>query len=390
MPRVAEPLLPRLIVAQIGLHAAMAGVRLGAPLQVLRDGHGPLAAGAVLAMFAAAPVLLAMPAGRMADRHGYHRPMRWAVAFTLAGGVLALLACLAAGWARLLLLGAAGAAVGAGTNIGLITVQRSAGRLAHDAVQRMKVFSWLGMAPAIANAIGPVLAGAAIDLGGFVAAYALMLLLPLVTVVVARRVPGGGWAGGVPGPRERTAVLLQLPGLKRLLVVNWLFSSFWDVHLFAVPLLGHERGLSAFVIGLVLGSFTVAVTGVRVLIPFLAHRLREAQVLRGAMWLAAAVFAAYPLAHSPWAMAALSLLLGVALGSVQPMLMAMLHHIVPPAHHGQAIALRSMAMNGSGSLMPLAFGGAGAALGVAGLFWVAAAVAAGGQRLVRRLPQPPR
>ena len=49
--------------------------------------------------------------------------------------------------------------------------------------------------------------------------------------------------------------LLLAPGLRRLLLVNWLLSSSWDVHSFLVPILGHERGFSASAIGLVLGVF---------------------------------------------------------------------------------------------------------------------------------------
>ena len=56
-------------------------------------------------------------------------------------------------------------------------------------------------------------------------------------------------------PRDGTAWdLLDSPGLKRLLLVNWLLSMCWDVHSFAVPILGHERGYSASTIGLVLGT----------------------------------------------------------------------------------------------------------------------------------------
>jgi MFS family permease len=61
-----------LIVGQMGLHATMAGVRMAAPLQALREGHSAWSVGVLLALYAAAPVLLSMHAGRMADRLGYH------------------------------------------------------------------------------------------------------------------------------------------------------------------------------------------------------------------------------------------------------------------------------------------------------------------------------
>src|SRR5678816_2064902 len=96
--------------------------------------------------------------------------------------------------------------------------------------------------------------------------------------------------------------LLGEPGFTRLLLVNWLLSSSWDVHSFLVPILGHERGFSASAIGLVLGVFATAVAAVRLVIPFLAHRLREGRVLVGAMLIAGCVFAVYPFAQASWVM----------------------------------------------------------------------------------------
>src|SRR5437762_2450697 len=78
---------------------------------------------------------------------------------------------------------------GAGATIGLITIQRSAGRGARDATERMRVFSWLGLAPSMANVVGSVSAGLMSDIGGFRAAFALLALLPFVALWVSRRVP---------------------------------------------------------------------------------------------------------------------------------------------------------------------------------------------------------
>src|SRR5436190_21345856 len=85
---LARPLLA-LIGGQIALHSCMAGVRMAAPLAALREGHAAWAVGVLLGLFAAAPIALALRAGRMADKHGYHRPIRFAVALTVAGGVCA-------------------------------------------------------------------------------------------------------------------------------------------------------------------------------------------------------------------------------------------------------------------------------------------------------------
>ncbi len=376
-----------LMVGQIALHAAMAGQRMATPLQALDAGHSAWAVGVLLALFAALPVLIAMPAGRMADRHGYHRPQKLAVGLSFFGVGCALAASFLPGWWQFGLQCLGAASSGAGTNVGVIVVLRAAGLLAHDSTARLRVFSWLGMAFSGANVLGPVTAGFLVDLGGFAAAYGVLLAMPLVSVWVMGQVPQQ-LRQAAPAARAAGVSrweLLSTPGLKRLLFINWLLSASWDVHSFAVPVLGHARGYNASTIGLVLGIFTAAVTVVRFIIPLLAHRLQEVTVLRAAMVMTAGVFAIYPFAGTPWLMAGCATLLGLALGAVQPMIMSALHQMTPPHRHGEAIAIRSMTINFSSSVMPLAFGVAGTALGPGAVFWLMGAAVGGGSWAVRGL-----
>jgi MFS family permease len=376
-----------LIICQIGLHSCMTGIRMAAPLEALRLGHSAWAVGVLLACFATAPILLALHAGRLADRHGYHRPMRIAVALTAGGGLLAVLSSWAGGAQFVFLCGAAVLA-GGGANFGLIAIQRTAGRSAQDSTERKRVFSSLGLAPALASLVGPVLAGALIDFSGFRAAFAALMLLPLATLWWARQVPSEATVAQDSMADQPTAWdLLLMPGVRRLLLVNWLLSSCWDVHTFLLPILGHERGLSASAIGTILGVFALAVTAVRLLIPLVAHHMSEPRVLAGAMLWTAAVMGAYPFTYSAWSMGACALLLGLGLGMVQPMIMSTLHHITPSQRHGEAIALRSMTINLSSALMPLVFGAVGAALGAASLFWAVGATVAAGSWAARLVGQ---
>ena len=380
--------LVALIIGQICLHACMTGVRMAAPLQALREGRAEWTVGLLIGLFATAPIVLALQMGRLADRRGYHVAMRLAVGLASAGGALAFAATwLTPAWptAQFALICVAALLIGAGANIGVITIQRTAGRSASDATALKRIFSWLGIAPALANVAGPVLAGVLIDIGGFRAAYAGLLLLPFVGLWWARRVPHD-----VPVPpasrREHGSSfeLLRTPGLSRLLLVNWLIASSWDVHTFLVPVIGHERGFSASAIGTVLGAFALAVAAVRVAIPVLAHHLREGQVLAGSMLLTAFVFALYPFAGTAWQMIVLATTLGLALGAVQPMVMSTLHQITPHDRHGEAIALRSMTINFSSAVMPLLFGALGAAVGASTLFWVMGAAVGSGSWSARR------
>lgn len=379
-----------LIVGQLGLHAAMAGLRMATPLQALRMGASAWTVGVLLALFAAAPVLLALHAGRLADRWGYHRPVRLAAGLALAGMAAALASVALAGWPAVLALCVAATLTGCAANLGMLTIQRTAGLAARDATERMRIFSWLGVAPSFSNVVGPVLAGLMIDAAGFTAAYALLLALPLATLASARKVPvlGAPAAPATPRGHGPAWTLLRLPGMRRLLLVNWLFATCWDVHTFAVPILGHERGFSASTIGLILATFTLAVTAVRLMVPVLAHRIRPPRVLGGAMVGSALAFALYPLSSHPLAMAGCAALLGLTLGVAQPLIMTTLHQITPEGRHGESLAFRSMAINTSSTVMPLLFGALGSAIGAGLLFWTVAALLTGGTWLAARLESP--
>lgn len=369
--RDARALLP-LIIGQLMVATAMAGQRMASPLQILHNGASAWGVGLLLALFTVLPVLTAMATGRLADRFGYHRPLRLAVGLTCLGAGMALVAnWLPADW-QFALLCLAALISGGGANICGIATQRTGGHLATDTASRLRIFSWLAMAPAFANAVGPMLVGVMIDLAGFGPAYALLMILPTLALVCARRVPRGV-QGAAPADQPaggRLRELLAVPGMRRLLVINWLLSASWDVHSFAVPVLGHARGYQATTIGLVLGSFTLAVTLVRFIMPLLAHRVDEVKLLLAAMLVSGTIFAIYPFAATPWLMTGCAMLLGLTLGAVQPVVVATLYQLSPAGRHGEAIALRSMAISVSNSLMPLAFGAAGAAVGPGVVFWI--------------------
>ena len=382
------PELARLIVAQICLHACMAGTRLAAPLLALREGYSPAAVGVLLAMFALTPVFLALPAGRFADRHGLKRPLGYSVVTACLGAGLAVVfpvfpvLCLAA----LMTGGATGAAV--------ISLQRHVGRAASGPLQLRQVFSWLSIGPAVSNFIGPFTAGLLIDhagstpgsLWGYRAAFMLMAVLPIASwflVQPTRELPPV--VASLDANRPKAWDLLRQPTFRRLMLVNWFLSSCWDVHTFVVPVLGFERGISASVIGSILGAFALAAAAIRLAMPIVAAHLREWKVLAGAMLATAVLFGVYPLMRSALAMGMCSVLLGFALGTVQPMIMSMLHQITPEERHGEALGLRLMAINASSVLMPMMFGSAGALIGVAAVFWVTGTVVGLGSRLAWQL-----
>lgn len=375
--------LARLIGGHISLHACMAGMRMAAPLMALREGHSALAVGILLSLFALTQVFLALPAGRYADRNGFKRPVGFCVLVASAGAGLAVafpifpVLCLSA------------LMTGGATGVASISLQRHVGRSAQNNAELKRMFSWLSTGPALSNFVGPLTAGLLIDLAGFRVAFFALACMPLMTWLWVRHtvelppvpVKTGAGKGGAWD-------LLRDPMIRRLMLVNWLLSSCWDVHTFVVPVLGHERGLSASAIGAILGSFALAATAVRVALPLLAAHLHEWVVVTAAMLATAMLFALYPFMPNALTMGLCSVLLGISLGSVQPMIMSTLHQITPEARHGEALGFRLMAINASSVLMPMLFGSAGAVLGVSLVFWTVGASVAAGARSAWHLRPP--
>jgi MFS family permease len=377
-----------LIAGQVCMHASMAGLRMAAPLSLLRAGHSQLLVGPLLTSFALGTVLSALPAGRLSDRYGYHGPVRAAVLACACAGLCALAAQRlgSSGYALLCLMGLC---AGAGANTGLITIQRSAGRSARDAAEMKRHFSWLGVAPAFSNFIGPLLAGLLIDGLGFSAAFVALACLPLGTLALSALVPvEPARAPHAAQGTRRLWDLLAGARLRRLLLINWFMSASWDVHGFLVPVLGHERGVSASAIGSVLGVFALAVAFVRIIMPWLSARAADTHVLIASLCAVSGAFIAYPFARGVAAMIGCATLLGLGLGAAQPIVLTTLHRITPPERHGEALGLRSLAMSTSSAILPLGFGVAGASLGAAGLFWMMAALTAGGVFVARDFERP--
>jgi MFS family permease len=391
--------LARLVAGQICVHASMAGTRMAAPLLALHAGYGPVAVGFLLALFALTQVFMSLPIGRYVDRHGLKRPMGLAVMVASLGGALGVV------WPVFGVLCLSAMMVGGATGITSITLQRHVGRAAANPTELKKVFSWLATGPAISNFAGPLLAGLLIDhagvwLGGqaadtngFRGAFLLMALLPLLAwtwVRTAQELP----AIDTPADAKRPRVwdLLRMPMMRKLMAINLVLAACWDVHTFMVPVIGHEFGFSASVIGAILGAFALSAATVRVLLPLVASRIHEWQVLATSMVMAALLLAIYPFMKVPLAMGACSVLLGAFLGSVQPMVMSTLHQITPEARHGEALGLRLMAINGASVAMPILFGTLGTVVGVSVVFWaVAAGVGLGARpastlRPARRIP----
>ena len=361
--------LAGLIALGICNHVTLSGARVAVSLDALARGASPATVGVLVALFALLPVLLAVAVGRLADRIGVRRPMLWGSAGTAAGAFLPF------AFPGLPALFAAAALIGGSFMLFQVPAQRATGDLA-DAPDRAASFSYLALGYSVSGFLGPLAAGLAIDFVGYGPAFAMLAALPLlpVAVLAARRIAlprtHAGDASRVTGGMLE---LIRIPALRRLFVINAAFALGWDLHTIFVPIYGASLGLSAAAIGAILSAFAAATFVVRLAMPFIARGTAAARVLMVALGTAAAVFVAFPFVGSAWALAALSFVLGLGLGSGQPVVLSLLHEHAPPGRTGEVVGVRMSLIQSMAVAVPLVFGALGTSLGIVPVFWAVGA-----------------
>lgn len=373
----------RLVIALTVLaHVAFVGSRVTVSLHAIALGATPLTVGVLMSLYAALPMLLAVHAGRRIDRGGAGGPLL-AGLLAVAAGVLLPFA-----WPSLAALFVASTAIGTGFLFVHVALNNLAGALAAPE-QRAASFAWLALGFSIGGFFGPLAAGFAIDGLGHRLAFLVLAVFPLFAAGILwqrrRRVPAHV-APKADGGERHLADLLRDARLRHGFIASAVLAMGWDLYAFVVPIYGTRIGLSASLIGIVMGSFSAATFAVRLALPVLARRVREWPMVVAAMTVAGAAYALFPLAESVAPLMALSFVLGLGLGCAQPFIMSLLYAASPPGRQGEVIGIRTTMLSGSHTVLPLAMGALGAALGMAPVFWsMAAVLLAGGGFAWRRV-----
>lgn len=352
------------------LHLAFAGSRVTLSLLALHLQATPLTVGILISLLAAVPLVFAVGWGRTIDRIGVRKPL-----LIGAGAVLGAL-LLGAAVPRIEVLFIVSAVVGSGFMLVHICVNQVAGLLGTPQ-QRSRNFSLLALAFSTSGFLGPVISGFAIDLIGHrmtflllgcsaAAGIALMLLRPI-------RMPAHP-ASATGHDRKRVGDLFRIRGLRRAFVASAVLSMAWDLFTFVTPIHGTRLGLSASMIGLILGSFGAAIFLIRLVLPAIVHRLSEWPLLIGGMLATGVAMFIFPLINSVSLLMAVAFMLGMAIGGTQPMIMSLLYNTAPPGRGGEVVGVRTFLLNLTQAGMPLLFGIVGSTMGMTPVFWTMAAV----------------
>lgn len=366
------------------MHLAFTGARVVLSLYAIKLGGSAFMVGSLMSVLALVPMLVSVHTGRWTDRTGPALPSLIAICMVSAG---ALLPWIFQSQASLY---AASLLMGSGFMTGHIAVNNAVGHLGTPA-DRKGNFAYLSLGFSTSGVLGPVLAGLLIDQIGHARTFLCLAGVPLIALVAwlqvrrhALTVP----ATAPPPADARVLDLVRSPSLRAVFIASGLMSMSWDLFTFMVPIYGSRLGLSASTIGIIMGCFGIATFVIRAAIPWMSRAFTEWQLLTGALATAALVYLLFPLVTAASLLFALAFLLGLGIGSAQPMVMSLIHQTAPEGRAGEAVGVRNTLMNASQTFLPLAFGAMGSALGMIPAFWIIAACMTAGSMFAARHKGP--
>lgn len=362
---------------------ALKGSRMLLSLHAIDLGAGPFAIGLLIAMYAVFPLLLALTAGKTADRIGPRWPL-----IVGSFGVVAGLA-VPAFFPGLPALYFSPALIGIFWIFFHVSAHQLVGALG-EGPERVRNFGTFSLGAAVAGVAGPLLVGFSLDrigprltygtLAGIAALPAIVLLIFPSLVPAKRRVEEQH------APDRSVRDLLANPDMRRNLLISGLVLTGIDLYGFYLPILGRSIGLSSTAIGIIVSMPAAAAFTVRLWMPRLVARFTEEGVLTGSLALSAVSYFAFPVFREPLILALLAFIMGLGLGCGQPLTITLSYNYSPPGRVGEALGLRLTVNKFTQIVVPVLFGSLGAAFGLYPVFWSCAAMLTTGSVLnARRL-----
>ncbi|MCZ8520943.1 MULTISPECIES: MFS transporter [Paenibacillus] len=350
-------------------------------------GAGTLQIGMLTSSYALLPLLLAIHAGKLADRFGDRLPV-------LIGSIgcafgMAMPYLFPSLWA----LYVSQFAVGVSHVFIAICLQNVLGHAAQTKDERDSYFSMLSMSVALAGFIGPVAQGYLSEQVSYAAVFLIAMFFCIIPVAVVRFIPiikhRGIKEAAVSEPEGSSSALglLRIPLLRNALATSALVLYSRDIFVAYFPLYGARMGISESNIGWILALQGLAMVFVRLFLPALTKLLGRERVLLGSILTAGLGFVLIPYASSVWLLLMTSVLMGIGLGCGQPLSMSTTYNASPKNKTGEVLGLRLATNRLSQLVAPLFFGLVGTGVGLVSVFYVSGAFLIGGALLTKSKPQ---
>lgn len=354
------------------------GGRVLLALYALQLDAQPFTVGVLAATFSVLPMLLAYQVGRLSDRFG----ARWPLLLGLGGGGLGIIVPfffhnIPALFIAAILNGLAFALY----NVSLHVV---IGQLSKPQ-ERTKNFNNFTLVVSVGNLIAPLIVGFAIDFYGHAdtCLYLALVALAPVAMLLAR-------GKDLPSATAREAhaggnlfATLREPQVMRVMVINSLLQTGFELFLFYMPVYAHGVGLSASAIGIIMSVYSIGGFMVRMVLERLLKRYSMETVLSTAFFVGAAAFALLPFFTTAWMLGILAFSFGFGMSVGQPITLSLSYSNAKDGRSGELMGLRQTVNHATRIVVPVIFGGL-AGLGALAVFWASAAMLVSGGFIARR------
>jgi MFS family permease len=377
-----------LLAIQFFNHTCFRGSKILLTLFAIDLGASPTTAGVLFAMYSLLPTLIAIYAGRFADRFGYRIPMLFGTSGMVVGLSLPFF------WPTLTALFFCATLTGSCYIFYTVSVQSLVGSLG-SGTERTRNYSLYALCVSITALTGPLIAGFGLEYLGGDRAYLLMALIPVVAIVLqlcltarsatVARTPSARHTSAAEGQAHRGSMFAN-PRLRRIFIIAGVVETANELGNFLLPVYGTQIGLSPSQIGIVMSMLAIALFIVRALVPRATARWGEIQVLGASLMVAAGASILMPLFDSFISVMAVAFLLGLGIGAGAPLSMSLVYSRAPRDRTGEAMGIRQTVNKGTEMIIPLVFGAMSTALGMLPVFWATAVLLAAGGLLAPREP----
>ncbi|WP_372922669.1 MFS transporter [Roseovarius sp.] len=344
----------------------VAGTRPLVPLYSIDLGTSVEEVGVLVATFALIPLSLAMFLGKKMDQTGTRSILLVSVLVTFAGLTLPYV-----------LEGRPGIYLSqliAGT--GFTTFILAGQKRMSDSVAvstRERNIAILSLSVALGAMLGPLAAGVIGDATSNKAAFAILALfiLPsacfLLPLAPDRPIGTGAPSRGFSNP-------LKVFGYNRFMARAFLISSLIllgrDMYVAYFPLYAHNVGISASIIGVIIGIHNGGGVISRYFALKLVRAYGKSRVVVTSILLSGLAFLMIPLTGNVLLLTLMSLAIGMGLGIGQPLSISTTVTLSPAAKVGEVLGFRLTCNRLTQVVTPLSFGVIATFTGVMGIFWV--------------------
>lgn len=325
----------------------------------------PAFLGVIIAAGSLFPMFLASFVGRLSDRVS----LNFLLTIGMIGSGLSLVAIYFLA-ANLWVLLAIQLLFGLFQIITVVSSQNLVGALSSEGT-RTKNYGAYTLSVSIANFIGPLLVGFVIDWLDFAVAYLMLGIFALLPGLLFLVIPIKGVAKKEKDTVENTSFLQLLlhQKLRSVFITSGVILTGVGLFEFYFPIYTSSIGLSASVIGVLVGVNALAFIISRLLMTPLQRKFSPEQMIGGCLLIAGCAFFVLPFIKAVPLLAVISFVMGLGLGCCQPLSIVMAYNASPAGHTGEVLGIRLTVNKAVQFAVPIVFGSM-SFVGFFPIFWL--------------------